>query len=321
MSEIKINTVNLNIEILKLKILKKRIEDSNVKCPTVVGGGTSIQELENICNGYKLLHSKMLLLVSNTIAFMKNAGECYTDSDNMTAGIFNILQNIVKDISGDVAVVEKSSQEKSSISNNEVINNSTILSSNGAAMYNIPDYAKKNIGSDSNGIYGPYVYHSDGTIGSVCEWNIQGEQLSCTYYTLRKLNERGVGYPCIAGPGNGSDWYKNFDFSTELPRYSGNNALYDLSNGQLPQENIVVSFASNPSSDSSVKACGHVMLIDRIERDSSGEIWVTYSDNYPNITNLNGYNPTKTMTLSAFMTSYNSSNGVINGVVVIGATN
>lgn len=200
--------------------------------------------------------------------------------------------------------------DQSSQVNNEYKNN-------GTATYTIPEYAKKNVAPDAKGIYGPYVYHKDGTMGKVCEWNYPG-QLSCTYYTLRKLNERGVGYPCIAGPGNGNQWYSNFDTSCELPRYSGNNSLYDLSNGELPQDNIVVSFPSNPSNDPEIKKCGHVMLIDRMEKDESGNVWVSYSDNWPNITTLNGSNEVKRVRIDSFMQSYNRSNGSINGIVVMG---
>lgn len=196
-------------------------------------------------------------------------------------------------------------------------------SSTGAMIYNIPEYARKNVEPASNGIYGPWVYYRDGSCGTVSEWNDPQTktQLSCTYYTLRKLNERGVSYPCVAGPGDGCNWYANFDTSTELPRYSGNTALYDLANGQLPQENIVVSFESNPSDDPKEKACGHVMLIDRIEKDDNGEVRITYSDNYPHITTLNGSNPPQTKTIEQFMSYYNRLHENINGVVVIGAIN
>lgn len=193
-------------------------------------------------------------------------------------------------------------------------------SSTGAMIYNIPEYARKNVEPDANGIYSTYVWYENGDHGEVCDRNYGGE-LSCTYYTLRKLNERGVSYPCVAGPGDGCNWYANFDTSTELPRYSGNNALYDLANGQLPQENIVVSFESNPSDDPKEKACGHVMLIDRIEKDDNGEVRITYSDNYPHITTLNGSNPPQTKTIEQFMSYYNRLHENINGVVVIGAIN
>lgn len=191
---------------------------------------------------------------------------------------------------------------------------------NGAPQYELPDYVLKNLEPDANGIYGNAVWHSDGTYGTVAYWNSRNEQLSCTYYTLRKLNERGLSYPCVKGPGNGANWYGNFDTTVDIPHYQGGKALEQLvGNLTLPQENIVVSFDSNTGSTAEFKAYGHVMLIDRIERNANGEVIVTYSDNYPNITTLNGTNAVQQKNLSNFMSWYNQYNGNINGVVVVGA--
>ena len=205
------------------------------------------------------------------------------------------------------------------------------ITASGAPKYNQPDYTQKDLAPDTNGIYGPYVYHRDGSLGRVCEWNIEGQQLSCTYYTLRKLNERGLSYPCTGGPGNGSQWYTNFDRESGLPNYDGNNALVDLANNlTLPQENIVVSFAGGPAltlGDGTKIIPGHVLLIDEIYRDGNGNVKVKYSDMFYSepgmgtkyITSLNGKNPQVEKTLEDFMSSYNKSNGNINGVAVIGA--
>lgn len=196
-------------------------------------------------------------------------------------------------------------------------NTGSSTTASGASKYRQPDYTQKNLAPDANGVYGPYVYHRDGSLGRVAEWNVTG-QLSCTYYTLRKLNERGLSYPCVDGPGNGSKWYANFDHESGLPNYGGNGALTDLANTlTLPQENIVVSFDNDPSG----KGWGHVLLVDEMYRDGNGSVRVKYSDNYPNITSLNGSNPQKDKTLEEFMSHYNKYNGNINGAVVMGAGN
>lgn len=189
-------------------------------------------------------------------------------------------------------------------------NNSTAISGR------IPGYALEGNEPDANGIYGSYVRHKDGSFGKVCEWNRTG-QLSCTYYTLRKLNERGISFPCVAGPGNGANWYNNFDFETGLPTYGGSNALRDLADTMsLPQNNIVVSF-DRPLSDQGT-VLGHVMLIDEIYRDANGTIQIVSSDMYPDIASLNGTNPQVTRTIDEFYSYYNKYNGNMVGLCVLG---
>ena len=172
----------------------------------------------------------------------------------------------------------------------------------------VPDYAK--VIPDNPEV----VYHSDGSYGTICTWNDYGmTQLSCTYYTLRRLRERGLGYPCVAGPGGGGSWVSNFDTSTGLPCFNnGDNSLYDLVNsGNIPAENIVVSM-SGPSS------YGHVLLVDKIEQGADGKILFTYSDMWPDIGTENGSNPPKTVTIEEFYSWYHKYNGSINGAVVLG---
>ena len=183
---------------------------------------------------------------------------------------------------------------------------------NGSISGKIPSYALEGNEPNANGIYGPYVKYRNGGYGRVCEWNKENIELSCTYYTLRKLNERGISYPCIAGPGNGGKWYSNFDFESGLPTFEGNDALRNLANSMdLPQTNIVVSF-SNP------QPWGHVMLIDEITRNENGTVVIKSSDNYPQITSLNGSNPQKTRTVDQFYNAYQSFNGNIVGLCVLG---
>ena len=197
--------------------------------------------------------------------------------------------------------------------------NENVYSSSGAPKYKLPDYVYQGLYPDANGVWGEYVFLSNGKTGRICTWNRPGE-LSCTYYTLRKLNERGLSFPCVSGPGNGRDWYYNFDTASGAPSFGGANALNDLANNlSLPQENIVVSFESNTSID--LKHCGHVMLIDKMYKDSNGNTIVEWSDNWPSISNVNGYNPTKTATLEQFKNQYRQYNGNPVGVVVVGAGN
>ena len=198
-------------------------------------------------------------------------------------------------------------------------------SASGAPRYKLSDYVYQGLYRE-NGVFGEHVYCSDGSCRhAVATWNYYnhpkyGTELSCTYYTLRKLNERGLSYPCHSAPGNGSNWYNVFDANSGAKGFGGGNALYDLANNMaLPQENIVVSFSSNPSSDPEIKRCGHVMLIDKMYRDENGSVMVVYSDNSPKITNVNGSNPQKAWRLEDFMSHYNYYNGSINGAVVVGA--
>lgn len=210
------------------------------------------------------------------------------------------------------------------IENSSASGTGNVRTESGAEKYNLPDYALQGLEPDANGIYGPYVHHRDGSYRAVIEWNYPDTktQLSCTYYTLRKLNERGLSYPCVSGPGSGAYWFENFDVESGLPRYEGNNALEALagdSNHGLPQENIVVSFTSNPVSG--LEKHGHVLLIDKIYRNESGAVMVQWSDNNPDINSLNGSNPVQEMSLEQFMGKYNSLNGEIKGAVTIGAGN
>lgn len=217
---------------------------------------------------------------------------------------------------------EEASVEGENGNSNGTVN---VRTESGAEKYNLPDYALQGLEPDANGIYGPYVHHRDGSLGRVCEWNDKARtELSCTYYTLRKLNERGLSYPCVSGPGNGANWFGNFDVESGLPRYEGNNALEALASDSsrgLPQENIVVSFSSNPSNDYEIRQCGHVLLIDKIYRNESGAVMVQWSDNWPKIGSLNGSNPVQEMSLEQFMGKYSRSNGEIKGAVTIGAGN
>lgn len=195
-------------------------------------------------------------------------------------------------------------------------NTSNINLYSGAPKYDLPEYATKDVAPYPNGIYGPVVYWRDGRYGRVAEWNDEGmTQLSCTYYTLRKLNERGISFPCTGGPGNGGSWMYYFDTEAGLPySMAGYNSLEELfSKNGLPQDNIVVSCSSIYAPDS-----GHVLLIDHAKVEGN-DIKVTFSDNYPNISSLNGRNEPETLTLEQFCQRYGVDRGTILGAAILGA--
>ena len=77
MPEIRIKDDALNTEVNNLRNLNKRIGASNIKCPTVVGGGSSIEQIENIGKSYQQMHKQLEMLVSSTISFMENINNSY----------------------------------------------------------------------------------------------------------------------------------------------------------------------------------------------------------------------------------------------------
>ena len=78
MAEIKIKIDALESKIKELQTLQRRISSNVTTCPKVVGGGSSVNELEKIANTYKTLNSSMLLLVMNT-TLMDNLKESYVE--------------------------------------------------------------------------------------------------------------------------------------------------------------------------------------------------------------------------------------------------
>lgn len=89
MSEIKIKNDALSTEISNLRNLNTKIRSSNIKCPTVVGGGTSIQQIENIGKSYQQMHKQLEMLVSSTVSFMENINNSYKSSDKKASKVFH----------------------------------------------------------------------------------------------------------------------------------------------------------------------------------------------------------------------------------------
>ena len=70
MSEIKININNLEQEIICLRSLASNVSSNKTERPQVVGGGESIQALENLGLTFEQMKEQVEILVTETIAFM-----------------------------------------------------------------------------------------------------------------------------------------------------------------------------------------------------------------------------------------------------------
>ena len=70
MSEIKINIDNLEQEIICLRSLASNFSSNKTERPQVVGGGESIQALENLGLTFEQMKEQVEILVTETIAFM-----------------------------------------------------------------------------------------------------------------------------------------------------------------------------------------------------------------------------------------------------------
>lgn len=211
---------------------------------------------------------------------------------------------------------EAKKSDKETVDEQNNINQERIQDSSVSPKYEHPIYATEKLEPGPDGVYGNYVRHSDGSWGSVEYFNRPGE-LSCTYYTLRKLNERGLSYPCVKGPFNGKDWINCFDHESGLPNATGIDALDQIVNGVgLPQDNIVVSYSAN-------NEWGHVLLIDKMYRDKNGVIQCVFSDNGSleagnAISSVNGTNPQRTLSIEEMRNLYGYS---LLGAAVMGAGN
>ena len=84
MAEIHVNIPEINNAITQLQSLKTEI-DSCPATPEVVGGGKTINELEDILQLYLDFNADLSGLVSNTIAYFQNLRDSYTESDEMAA--------------------------------------------------------------------------------------------------------------------------------------------------------------------------------------------------------------------------------------------
>lgn len=85
MAEIKINVPEINSAITRLQGLQSRCNSRNTTPPATVGGGKTVNELENLADVYKALNTHFEDLISNTISFLQNVRDSYTSSDTKAA--------------------------------------------------------------------------------------------------------------------------------------------------------------------------------------------------------------------------------------------
>lgn len=176
----------------------------------------------------------------------------------------------------------------------------------------IPDWAKETF-SD------PTMYRAeDKKTGRVLQ-NFDGKKYytSCTYYTLHRLHERGLGFPFKEIlKAHGGQWFSNA--SDQAIKYPGTDCLdklfidYGLNGAVI--KNIVVSMGGIP---------GHVILIDKMYIDhATNKIMIEWSDMINQkpfqriYGDFNKTNPPITRTLDDFKKFYNWTS--INGAVLIG---
>lgn len=85
MGIIKIDIACLNQAINKMNTYKKNWAANNTTAPTTVGGGKTVNELEEIAQLYKDLNKLMVTLASNTAEFLTDVKESYEESDRKAA--------------------------------------------------------------------------------------------------------------------------------------------------------------------------------------------------------------------------------------------
>lgn len=81
MGEIRIEISSLDEEIKNLEKLKKKIDSLLVRPPKIIGGGLSVQQLEDIEKMYKKIHRQIGTLVLNTILFMDDIRETLLEQE------------------------------------------------------------------------------------------------------------------------------------------------------------------------------------------------------------------------------------------------
>ncbi|WP_075720542.1 hypothetical protein [Roseburia sp. 499] len=85
MGKINIDVDALDSSISELKALKSNWLNNEVNAPTVVGGGGTVSQLEEIARLYVGLNMRMCGLMSSTISFLENTRQNYVESDQAVA--------------------------------------------------------------------------------------------------------------------------------------------------------------------------------------------------------------------------------------------
>ena len=81
MSEINVKITEINNAITKLQGLQLRCASRTTTPPATVGGGKTVNELEDIAKVYKNINTNFGELNKNTIMFLQNIRDSYISSD------------------------------------------------------------------------------------------------------------------------------------------------------------------------------------------------------------------------------------------------
>ncbi|MBQ3061306.1 MAG: hypothetical protein IJD02_02580 [Lachnospiraceae bacterium] len=313
-----------------MNLLKGKVSGVKKVVYDLLLGRTSVSEMiksatrivENGIDIVKDVYTKWHKKEENRSEKDRGVDISYEDIISTGDKVIKQVWDVVTGVLSSAPIMSDKSKEKTEEKTEETpsspveVKNGDIIgySANGAPRYKLPDYVYQGLEPDANGVWGENVSVSEGKPGHIATWNYNGT-LSCTYYTLRKLKERGLSFPCNSGgPGNGGKWFDNFDTNSGAPSFGGANALEDMVNKlTLPQENIVVSFPES-------YPWGHVLLIDRIFKDENGNVMIEWSDTWPYMYSPNDKNDPETKTLEEFKRTYASrGHGNTVGIVVVGA--
>lgn len=85
MAEINVKITEINNAITKLQGLQSKCSSRNINPPATVGGGKTVNELEDIAEVYKSMNTHFGTLISNTISFLQNVKDSYASSDAKAA--------------------------------------------------------------------------------------------------------------------------------------------------------------------------------------------------------------------------------------------
>lgn len=85
MAEIKVKVSEINNAIIRLQGLQSRCSSRSTTPPATIGGGKTVNELEDISGVYKAINTNLENLISNTIAFLQNVRDSYINSDTKAA--------------------------------------------------------------------------------------------------------------------------------------------------------------------------------------------------------------------------------------------
>ena len=85
MAEINVKITEINNAITRLQGLQSKCAAMNIAQPATLGGGMTVNELENIAKTYKSLNNCFGNLLLNTISFLQNTRDSYISSDEKAA--------------------------------------------------------------------------------------------------------------------------------------------------------------------------------------------------------------------------------------------